>query len=81
METLLIIVALLLVVLLLVAVGGGVFIYLKWQEKQKVPKVTEESVEDVVKSLYDLQDPKEKRRYEQLMRAWYWNGEVDDEEE
>lgn len=65
--------------LLLLIVGGGVFIYLKWQEKQKVV-VKEESVEEVVKNMYDMQDPKEKRRYEQLMRAWYWNGEIDEEE-
>jgi hypothetical protein len=34
----------------------------------------QQSVEEIVKEMYDLNDDKQKAQYEELMRAWNYQG-------
>ena len=61
----------LLMLIVLVGLGvGGFLIYRKLNEKPQVPQ----SFEEVVKGMFDQDDKEQKKQYEELMRAWNYNG-------
>jgi hypothetical protein len=52
----------------------GLMGYFGFKVYQKLNEPKQQSVEEIVKEMYDLNDDKQKAQYEELMRAWNYQG-------
>jgi hypothetical protein len=48
--------------------------YFGYKVYKKLNEPKQQSVEEVIKDMYDLNDDKQKAQYEELMRAWNYQG-------
>lgn len=59
-------------IMLLVQVG--LLIYAIKMFKTPKQEIKQQTVEEVTKSLFDMNDKEQKKQYDELMRAWNYNG-------
>jgi hypothetical protein len=52
----------------------GLMGYFGYKVYKKLNEPKQQSVEEVIKDMYDLNDDKQKAQYEELMRAWNYQG-------